>query len=173
MSLSYNESLNPGQLSTACAEVSSGQKQRSRKHREVPPAGRGLRCVERPCVEHLFQCLYSLSARVLTLGGACQGHTQLYFIWMRPLTKCIFHIYVALSNHIHVLRQFEKRPLMTSLVRRVLKVESPPSSVLRPGRGHLLMSTMATPRKHSGSFSEVTTPLQVIKPSNHGMVVFR
>lgn len=62
---------------------------------------------------------------------------------------------------------------MTSLVRRVLKVESPPSSVLRPGRGHLLMSTMATPRKRSDNFSEVTTPLQVTKGADHDVNMFR
>lgn len=111
---------------------------------------------------------------VLTLGRACIRYSiYILFGFDNWLAKSTFNIYITFSNHVHVLWQFEKRPLMTSLVRRVLKVESPPSSVLRPGRGHLPMSTMATPRKPSDNSSEVITPLQVTKGGNHNVSMFR
>lgn len=86
---------------------------------------------------------------------------SLHFSWTSlQLPYKIFISYIV-SNHFIVFWQFEKRPHMTSLAKKVLKGESLPSSALRPGHGHLLMSTMATLRKPLDSFSEVTTLLQV------------
>lgn len=59
---------------------------------------------------------------------------------------------------------------MTNLVRRVSKVESQLSSS-RLGLGHLPTSTTGTRRKHSDSFLEVTTRLQVGKETNHNVSV--
>lgn len=113
----------------------------------------------------IWMSLQLVCTCALTFVAAYEGSIVFLFRLDATLVLQNMHvIYFIVSNHFHVLWQFEKRPLMTSLVRRVLKGESRPSSALRPGLGHLLMSTMATPRKHSDNFSEVTTLLQVTPP---------